>query len=365
MALAVSTPLHSSDSKDASIQLWDTGSGCQVASFRGGACAPHGLCVTENLIFGLQVKQAVHVWRWTAETPEIRIPLPEKITSLTASFDGTMCFCGSESGSLLVWEVATGQLLNAVKNAHYRKVNVCRLTADESHVITASDDAVVRVWRLASLLDKALHDGRCESRFTWSDHALPVTDVFCGLGSGNARVVTASRDRTCKLYELTSGILLASVTFPTDLVCVCMDPIESMLFAGGSNGCLFKVQLQESREAHAFKEANDVKLVQSGQIPAHSKSITALCVLDDGSAVMTASEVGFQKYFFFSNGNFKTKIKYLFSPKSCQGWLVCSVGVPIWSKHSDLSARRSGVQSVSRTAAFVAQHHTGTTDCYF
>lgn len=36
-------------------------------------------------------------------------------------------------------------------------------------------------------------------RHTWSDHSLPVTDVYCGSGGCRCRVATASLDQTCKV----------------------------------------------------------------------------------------------------------------------------------------------------------------------
>ena len=38
-------------------------------------------------------------------------------------------------------------------------------------------------------------------RHTWSDHSLPVTDVYCGSGGCRCRVATASLDQTCKVRE--------------------------------------------------------------------------------------------------------------------------------------------------------------------
>lgn len=34
---------------------------------------------------------------------------------------------------------------------------------------------------------------------TWSDHALPVTAVYCGAGGLRARLATVSLDQTCKV----------------------------------------------------------------------------------------------------------------------------------------------------------------------
>lgn len=35
--------------------------------------------------------------------------------------------------------------------------------------------------------------------YTWSDHALPVTDIHCGYGGMRGHVITSSLDQTCKV----------------------------------------------------------------------------------------------------------------------------------------------------------------------
>ena len=42
-------------------------------------------------------------------------------------------------------------------------------------------------------------DVNLSPRYTWSDHALPVTDVHCGCGGMRGHVVTSSVDQTCKV----------------------------------------------------------------------------------------------------------------------------------------------------------------------
>lgn len=36
--------------------------------------------------------------------------------------------------------------------------------------------------------------------YSFSEHALPVTDIVTGYGGSNAIIVSASQDRTCKVY---------------------------------------------------------------------------------------------------------------------------------------------------------------------
>jgi len=36
---------------------------------------------------------------------------------------------------------------------------------------------------------------------TWNEHALPITSIFCGVGGISGRIVTTSKDQTCKVHS--------------------------------------------------------------------------------------------------------------------------------------------------------------------
>lgn len=37
-------------------------------------------------------------------------------------------------------------------------------------------------------------------RYIWSNHSLPITSIFTGLGGHQCHIVTASKDQTCKVW---------------------------------------------------------------------------------------------------------------------------------------------------------------------
>ena len=43
-------------------------------------------------------------------------------------------------------------------------------------------------------------DSNLSPRYTWSEHALPVTDIHCGHGGMRGHVITSSLDQTCKVH---------------------------------------------------------------------------------------------------------------------------------------------------------------------
>lgn len=80
----------------------------------------------------------------------------------------------------------------------------------------------------------------------WSSHSLPVTDLQVGVGGHLSRVVSSSLDQTCRLYDVNSGELLCTFVFEVGICSVVMDPAEYRLFAGGSSGSIYAVNLFET-----------------------------------------------------------------------------------------------------------------------
>ena len=71
-------------------------------------------------------------------------------------------------------------------------------------------------------------DGNSSPQYTWSDHALPVTDLHCGCGGIRAHVVTSSLDQTCKVLAFVkksdqsfiSAEIISSCTWMEECGCV-------------------------------------------------------------------------------------------------------------------------------------------------
>ncbi|KAF7237099.1 WD repeat-containing protein 18 [Varanus komodoensis] len=92
--------------------------------------------------------------------------------------------------------VSTGNLL-AILNQHYQDLSCLAFTNDTSHFLSGAKDSLVIVWNLFSVL-QAKHIQGPEPRHVWSQHSLPITDLYCGVGGAQARVATASLDQTAK-----------------------------------------------------------------------------------------------------------------------------------------------------------------------
>eukprot|EP00040_Diaphanoeca_grandis_P019637 m.103857 g.103857 ORF g.103857 m.103857 type:complete len:437 (+) comp27521_c2_seq1:131-1441(+) len=290
---AVSTSLSKGDKKDAAVHVWDLESGCIVRAFRGGVCSPRSLYASKSLLLGGQVgRPAVHAWTPQTEKLHLKIPLSEKISCLTATSDNYICATGNNTGGVSVWEIATGNLLCTLPTAHYRRVVAVKFTCDGSHLITGSDDATVRVWKTLSLVGGGRNaiGAAISPVHTWSDHTLPVTDIFCGFGGLSSRVVTSSKDSSCKLYDLASGALLHSFAFETDVQSVVMDATEQLLFAGGGNGIIYtcNVSTEDGTNDNVAAPLSSTRRPFMG----HKLAVTCVAVSFDACTLVSGSEDG-------------------------------------------------------------------------
>ncbi|EEY54472.1 WD domain-containing protein, putative [Phytophthora infestans T30-4] len=142
----------------------------------------------------------------------------EKMGPITSSSCGNFLFAGADSGAFYVWDVKPGELV-AVFDAHYKRVSALELTSDDSHLVTAGEDALVHVWRHVDLLDEPDAASSFQQGFapvvSFTDHVRPVTSLHVGLGGVKARIYTSSLDRTCKIWSLNYPLCLYSVSCPS------------------------------------------------------------------------------------------------------------------------------------------------------
>ncbi|KAF1327804.1 Wd domain-containing protein, partial [Globisporangium splendens] len=227
----------------------DASTGGQLYCFKNGRTSRFGVQVlprTDHLVAMQDNKLAAHIWVWSKDMPVWKCHTAEKMGPTCVTQCGNFLFAGAQSGKVYVWDVKTGELV-MVWDAHYKSVSTIALTSDDSHVITAGDDAVVHVWRLMDILDEPDVTSSFQQGLTpvvsWTDHVLPVTSIHVSHGGVDGRIYTSSLDRTCKIWSLNSPQCLFSVTCPSFVnVCVA-DPMEHRLFMGCGNGKIYALDL--------------------------------------------------------------------------------------------------------------------------
>ncbi|RLN82595.1 hypothetical protein BBJ28_00003768 [Nothophytophthora sp. Chile5] len=305
-------------SQETELLVADASTGGQLYCFKNCRAASGGVSAmprTDHLVAVQEGKLAVHLWNWGKDMPAWKCHVAEKLGPVATTSCGNFLFAGAQSGKVYVWDVKTGELVT-VFDAHYKRVSALALTSDDSHLVTAGEDALVHVWRLVDLLDEPDVTSSFQQGVTpavsFTDHVLPVTAVHVGLGGVNARIYTSSLDRTCKIWTLSSSQCLYSVSCPSYVNACVADPMEQRLFMGCGNGHIYALDLHaaaSSLTAATARVANAsvASALSNGRanvspwgseallpeaFEGHESSVTMLQVHQSGAFLVSGDESG-------------------------------------------------------------------------
>lgn len=301
----ISEIVASTSSRDGSIHFWDLRNGALVSSLKGNLSQPQSAAILSSnnspldpdVVVSAQCDRAT-LNCWSVQKAQVmsKSIVPEKLSCLAASHSGKLIVGGGESGRLYVWDVVTGDLLRMF-DAHFKRMNVLCFTADDVWLVSASDDAAMHVWDVSVLLDGCESQGKVNSLV---GHSLPVTDVVCGvLLHIDTRCVSASLDRTCKIWDLNSGQAIMTILFPRPLTCLALNALESLVYAGTTEGRIFQVHLYHDKQQ---PRTTSCKKIKQGDVfdaessltvfRGHTKTVTCLSLSMDDSLLVSGSEDG-------------------------------------------------------------------------
>ncbi|KAI3506112.1 hypothetical protein L1887_28468 [Cichorium endivia] len=283
-----------SSSIEAGIGCWDLRSGAEHLRYRSCASPAHGLVsVAGRFIASSQLRDSssssgsVLFWSWNKPQVEVKSFPAEAINPLACNSDGTYIVGGGVSGDIYLWEVATGRLLKKW-HAHYRPVTCLVFSSDQSLLISGSEDGHVRVWSLLMIFDEERQQRAGHLyEYSFSGHTLPVTDIVTGYGGSNAIILSASQDRTCKVWSLARGTLLRNVVFPSVIDAIALDPGEHVFYAGGKDGKIYIAELNSQGTSN-----DNYGLHIIGTLSDQSKAICSLTFALDGFQLVAGSEDG-------------------------------------------------------------------------
>ncbi|CAN6682165.1 unnamed protein product [Malus baccata var. baccata] len=283
-----------SSSVEAGIGCWDLLNGAEQLRYKLCTSPPHGLiCVGERFLASSQLREpsassgSVQYWSWSKPQVDVKSFPEEPINPLAANGEGTYIVGGGSSGNIYLWEVNTGRLLKKW-HAHYRGVSCLAFSDDGSLLISGSEDGGIRVWSLIGLFDD--YQSQQESHLymhNFTEHTLCVTDVVTGYGGCKAIIVSASQDRTCKVWSVGSGRLLRNIVFPTIIDAIALDPGENVFFAGGRDGKIYVAALNAESPLNSKYGLHIIDCFSN-----HSKAVTCLAYGITGNYLLSGSEDG-------------------------------------------------------------------------
>lgn len=216
----------------------------------------------------------------------VKFVLPSKANSLAVSPDGCYLIAAIQE-NIYIWKIATGKMLTMLTK-HYQPINCIKFVDDGSHFVSGGQDGQVIVWSLSAAVGNAYQMESVEPLHAFSDHALPVTDLWIGTGGMRAILVSVSMDRTCKIYDIGSGNMLLSLVFQEMLTAVTLDRVEIGLFVGTSLGNIYHYRLQPHPRTREYHITDEDKL--NNKFTGHTKTVTCLAVSLDEQTLMSGSE---------------------------------------------------------------------------
>ncbi|KAJ6339605.1 hypothetical protein OIU77_007540 [Salix suchowensis] len=273
------------------IAIWDMETGDRIVHIPTCASPLHGLlCLRDQFLVASQVNKhgsvgggAIFTWALNKPQQPLRSYPLEAIGPLGCTKDGLFLAGGSPSGNVYLWEVADGRLLKTWR-AHSKSLKCLSFSKDDSLLISGSEDGVVCVWSMVSLLDTENFESSCSLLHYSSEHTSSVTGLLTTSGIANSTFISSSLDATCKAWDVVSGRLIQTQDYPLGITAIVTDLAEQLLFAGGVDGSIFVGVLDIGLLEDPFAVAGDEPVVLKG----HNGSITALTFSSVG--LISASE---------------------------------------------------------------------------
>eukprot|EP00002_Diphylleia_rotans_P031206 TRINITY_DN6474_c0_g1_i2.p1 TRINITY_DN6474_c0_g1~~TRINITY_DN6474_c0_g1_i2.p1 ORF type:complete len:316 (-),score=54.65 TRINITY_DN6474_c0_g1_i2:20-967(-) len=170
---------------------------------------------------------------------------------------------------------------------HYKGVNCLRFTDDGLYIISGGQDGLVQVWSITSLASSG--DGPIKPQRVWSSHSLPVTDIHVGIGGSRSHVYTCSLDRTCKIFDLASGVMIRSMLIPSAANCCVTDCAENVVYIGAFDGNIYQFDFSGFvAQNQSMSDSTELSHAFVGQ----GSPITTIALSMDSTILITGTSAG-------------------------------------------------------------------------
>jgi len=277
--------------------VWDYTTGSSLHQFKGNTSSPNTVCLVgrDYLLSAPPGKPLLNVWQVNrSEQSPLRLFTPGPVSAMAVSPSGHYLVTGTQE-NINIWQVGTGALLGVVTR-HYQPVTILQFTQDSSHILSGGEDGQVLAWPLVlCVARRALPGqergqvGQVQPRYTWTEHALPITGIHVGYGPAlGARVITCSMDMTVKVYTMTTGQMLLSVSFTSPIMSVTMDNMETTVYLGMASGQINSFSLlTPPRDVAVTADSLGSDVVRWS---AHTGQVTRLALAMDGLTLASGGQ---------------------------------------------------------------------------
>nr|POE90129.1 pre-rrna-processing protein crb3/ipi3 [Quercus suber] len=208
----------------------------QRGVFKKSITEPNCLAVSATHIYAAQSdKGIVHVYNREKGNQENTVPFTEKITCLALACDETVLILGTAEGRIFLWELGTGRQITT-SLVQLQAVNALMIDSTSNFLLSASADSTVNVWSLPALLSFSSSVAVTPLR-VFGSHRAEVTSLVLGHGAGFTNfAVSASKDRTCLVWDYQSGNVLRTYLLPATPLCLTLDAADRAVYVGYEDG---------------------------------------------------------------------------------------------------------------------------------
>ena len=169
----------------------------------------------------------------------------------------TVLASGSEDSTIKIWDYDSGELEQTLKG-HTKPVQSLCFDSEGKFLISCSADLTVKIW-------DCLNSYKCIRTLLGHDHSVSCVAFISGgkagsaegssLASGTDKLITASRDKTLRVWELETGYCVKTITGHDDWIrSVNVDTVDRKLAVTASNDQSVRVWDLTSGECkHLFR----------------------------------------------------------------------------------------------------------------
>lgn len=273
----------------------------QRSIFKKSATPPGCLAVSESHIFAAQAdKGLVHVYSRAKVNQEATVPFTEKISSITLACNDSVLILGTVEGRIFLWETYSGRQVTTTQ-AHLQPVTSVKVDATSNFLLSASKDSTVHVWSLPALLSFS-SSGDVAPLRTFSSHSAEISSLVLGHSTSHCNfAVSASKDRTCLVWDYRTNHLLRTYLLPGVPLCLALDPADRGVYVGYEDGSIQLLDLYASLAGSLDAVQNGQNSTDPIQPPASSiwkvadashGSALSLDVSFDGTVVLSGHQSG-------------------------------------------------------------------------
>jgi WD40 repeat protein len=195
------------------------------------------------------------------------LSVESEVTSVAFSPDGKQVVCGSEDGSVHIWNTQTGQQIWKTSQRHEATVTSVAFSPDGKQIVSGSNDSAVHVWDAQT--------GQQIWKFSQGREEGVTSVAFSPDGK---RIVSGSEDRTIRLWDVQTGQQIWQ-TLPEDqaaVTSVAFSP-DGKRIVSGSNDSTVHVWLAQTGQ----------QIWKSSQ--GHEEAVTSVAFSPDGKRIVSGS----------------------------------------------------------------------------